>query len=76
MKKKTNQNKTPWSQSRKTVFLLSLSQIYEFVKFQANSKGNIFAFFSSAGSLILVYLFSVLSECSKWGENHDSVFCK
>lgn len=60
----------------KLVFLVSLSQIYQFAKFQASSKGNIYAFLPSADSFILVYVFSVLTECAKWGENHDPVFCK
>lgn len=49
----------------KLVFLVSLSQIYQFAKFQASSKGNIYAFLPSADSFILVHVFSVLTECAK-----------
>lgn len=53
---------------------MSLSQMYQFVKFQANSKGNIYPFLLSADSFILVYVCNVFNECAKWGENKNRVF--
>lgn len=49
----------------KLVFLVFLPQMYQFVKLQANGKGN---------SFILVYILCSMNVLSE--EDHNPVFCK